>query len=75
MAAIYHDLHIPLIFDTAHGVGLVLKISNYVFEVIAGLGMMANTLINWYCCPERHMDMIERVPDPDDLYDSDSDDG
>lgn len=52
-----------LLYDTADGRCLTIKRLEYWFEVFAGMFMIFSHLAIWYYCPERHLDLPERLPD------------
>mmetsp|Transcript_6742 Transcript_6742/g.12262 ORF Transcript_6742/g.12262 Transcript_6742/m.12262 type:complete len:311 (+) Transcript_6742:2-934(+) len=52
-----------LLLDTAHGTCLLLKTLEYWFEVSAGLFMVGSHLAIWWYCPERLLDLPEKLPD------------
>jgi len=52
-----------LLLDTAHGSCLLLKTLEYWFEVSAGLFMVGSHLAIWWYCPERRLDLPEKLPE------------
>lgn len=52
-----------LLLSTATGFDKILKLSEYWFEVFAGLFMLASHLAIWFYCPERFVDLAESLPD------------
>lgn len=67
MSLAYED-GTALLYNTASDGYLYLKMTNFWFEVLAGLSMIASHLIIWYFCPERQLGMCESIPDIDRVY-------
>jgi len=57
--------HKKMLVQTASGAFLGAKLGSYWFEVFSGLFMLASHMAIWFYCPERHVDLCERLPDPD----------
>lgn len=54
-----------MLLRTASGTYLFLKFGEYMGEVFSGLFMLASHLAIWWYCPERHVDLDEKLPDPE----------
>jgi len=52
-----------LLEDTASQWVLVFKIASYLCEVICGLLLIISHIAIWYYCQERHVDLIEGLPE------------
>jgi len=62
-AAIAHDANQPMLFNTAYGLVLVIKIVEYWCEVFSGLFMVSGLLSIWWFSVERNFDLDEDIPD------------
>lgn len=58
-----YEGHVKMLYNTAHGPGLLLKMCEFWFEVFAGLFLIASHLAIWFFCPERQYDINEVLPD------------
>lgn len=51
-----------LLFNTAQGVCVTIKLAEFWFEAFAGLFMISNLLVIWWFCPERHVPVDDQLP-------------